>query len=166
MCTFSVFLRAVRASYTNLWRSRMSENEIKESTVLQEGELSNDSPLTEIAKVLISRGYNLRKADNIWQAFHRELWSFEFDERVGGILFQFFVRTEKDKVSEIEMLRWINELNQQANVTRFYQDEEGDFAAEAWWPNTYDSRAFAAFLDAWINDGRFLTNHRMTGRIL
>ena len=125
----------------------------------------SDSILDQISKDLSERGYNLRRSGLIYQAFHKTQWSFEYDRRVGGIMFQCFVRIE-NKIEPERLLTWINDLNRDSTVARFYIDEEGDFAYESWFPYFYDKAAFTSFIEAWIQDGLLASRHPETGRIL
>lgn len=125
----------------------------------------NDSILDQISKNLSERGYNIRRSGLIYQAFHKTYWSFEFDRRGGGIMFQCFVRIE-NKIESERLALWVNDLNRDSTVSRFYIDEEGDFAYEAWWPYLYNKEAFDDFIGAWIKDGYLATRHPETGRIL
>lgn len=71
----------------------------------------------------------------------------------GGILFTAFNRTESVAKSDVVgFLRFINTLNTNAAVARFYADKDFDLAIEAWYPDFYEKSKFGVFWDAWETD--------------
>ncbi len=122
--------------------------------------------LQQIANHLEFLGYELKsREDSGYGARHEKHWNFVFANKVGGVLIQFFIGVE-DGHDEATLHRYVNDLNKDAVVTRFFIDGDGDFAGEAWWPPMYDKVKFGTFLEAWHHDGALVARHESSREIL
>ncbi|MBU0551374.1 hypothetical protein KKF91_12465 [Myxococcota bacterium] len=113
-------------------------------------------------------GYDITQRDSTtvsYSAKHAKYWNFVFANKVGGVLFQFFIGTE-DGAGQETLLEYVNDLNRDAVVSRFFIDKDNDFAGEAWWPPIYDKAKFGAFIDAWHHDGSLVARHDKSRELL
>ncbi len=113
-------------------------------------------------------GYRVKEkpeAEGVYGATHDKRWHFVFNEQVGGIFFRSFVPTD-DVATNAELESFVNDLHTKAIVARFYIDEDGDLAIEAWWPNIYERSAFGTFVDAWNQDIGAMIQHPKTEDLL
>lgn len=111
----------------------------------------------EITTHLEFRGYSWEEEEG-WLTFvHEERLPFILMAFRGGILIQsWFDGTEYAAEHSDEFRIVVNSLNTSATVMRFYIEEDGDLAMEAWYPGTYNKQTFSAFVDAWIEDSSVL----------
>jgi hypothetical protein len=109
--------------------------------------------LDQIVNHLQFLGYEITQKDELRLATHPQKMNVMLRAFKGGILFTSINSCEdRARSDKIGYLSFINSLNNQASVARFYADKDSDFYIEAWYPDSYDRNKFGIFLDAWETD--------------
>ena len=104
--------------------------------------------LEEAVNHLEFLGYTItRKEETTW-AQHAVKLNITLKLYRQGLLLSSFLRAdEKARVDRAGFREFINKLNEQASVARFYADGDGDLAMEAWFPDgAYERIRFGHFL--------------------
>jgi len=100
-------------------------------------------------------GYEPQTDDAVVHARHEQRWNVLLREYRGGVLLTAFLSSnDYAKQHERAFLGFINHLNRQATVARFYSDDDRDLVMEAFWAGPYDRERFGAFLELWDEDTR------------
>lgn len=123
--------------------------------------------LKKLANHLEFLGYELEldKENERYRATHDKNWNFMFGNSVGGILLRCYIGTEDDATMD-KLLKYVNDLNREAAVARFYIDDDGDFTFEGWWPREYNKATFGVFMDAWHHDGALMAKREESRELL
>ncbi|MCU7490071.1 MAG: hypothetical protein HF312_00280 [Ignavibacteria bacterium] len=128
------------------------ENEInKKRKIRKEGknESGRIDPFIEYLRFL---GYSIKSKAGIFLITHPEKSSFLLGEYSAGLIFQCNFRTTKySKASRNEYLEFINYLNVNSDVAKFY-DSEDCMSCIFWFPNLFDKKYFGHFIDLWEED--------------
>lgn len=104
--------------------------------------------LDEAVSHLEFLGYTItRNEDSTW-ARHSVKLNILLKVFRGGLLMTSFLRADETaKTDRPGFLDFVNKLNEQAAVTRFYADSDGDLAMETWYPEgAYERIRFGHFL--------------------
>jgi len=79
----------------------------------------------------------------------------------GGVLFTvYFKSSDQAKTEPLQYLGFVNALNQNAAVARFYADPDGDLCIECWHPSNYERSQFGHFIQMWNRDNSELLQER------
>jgi hypothetical protein len=105
------------------------------------------------------------KAEGIREASAEGRWNFVYTEDVGGLLLRSSIPTT-DGVADLKLYDLVNDLHAESVAIRFYLDDEGDLALEAWWPPVDDPEAFEVFMQAWDHDVALVARHPAIGDLL
>ena len=109
--------------------------------------------LDQIVNHLQFLGYEISQENNITRAKHPKKMSVVIRDYKGGILFASYnVSKDSAKSDKAGFLKFLNLLNANATVARFYADKDFDLCIEAWYPNFYEKENFGVFFEAWGTD--------------
>lgn len=112
-------------------------------------------------------GYVPDRQEAFIRLTHTKYLNFVLKEFGGGVLLSdYFIGNAHAKETRPEFVDFVNKMNQQATVARFYLDDETDLVVEAWLPAFYDKAIFAATMDAWQRDGSRLLGHEQANSFL
>jgi hypothetical protein len=107
----------------------------------------------DVIKHLEFMGYEVSMDDERILANHSSNLNILIKSYRGGMLVTSYFRgTEYGQSNKSSWLTLINELNQNAAAARYYVDNDGDMAIEAYYPGDYNKKSFSAFLDAFNLD--------------
>lgn len=134
-----------------MFGSYLENEKSKKRKIIKAGK--NDSnridPFIEFLRCL---GYSIKSKAGIFLITHEEKSSFLLGEYSTGLIFQCNFRiTEFAKSNRDEYLTFINNLNVTSDVAKFY-DSEDCMSCILWFPNLYDKKYFAHFIDLWEED--------------
>jgi len=94
-------------------------------------------------------GYEVDQKEDSLRASHAMKMNLWVRPLAGGILFfSIYSLSESALTNRLELLEFINNLNQNATVSRFCLGSENDFHMEAWYPDFYTKVNFGEFLNA------------------
>lgn len=114
---------------------------------------SGDSVRDRIALHLEFLGYEITHEERFVRARHPLKPNLTVRTYGGGILHTaMWGCNDYAKEHSTEYLGWINGLNRDAAVVRYYADEDLDLFIEAWYPNIYERPHYGSFLEAWDRD--------------
>lgn len=109
--------------------------------------------IDQIVNHLQFLGYETTQKDELRIAKHPQKMNIMIRPFKGGVLFTSINSCKPNaKVDKAGYLNFINLLNSNAAVARFYADKECDFFIEAWYPDAYERNDFGVFLEAWETD--------------
>ena len=92
-------------------------------------------------------GYQITREGDLARCNHGTNWNAVIKPYQTGLLFlTFFGGGAVSKSNRAGFLEFVNHLNSEAAVSRFYVDSDGDLAAESWIPAHYDRQQFGHYL--------------------
>jgi hypothetical protein len=123
--------------------------------------------LEQFAEHLQGLGYQtaLIEGKPLLRAQHEQFLNFSLIMTAGGVLLSAHMRVSP-LAKRLDLFTYTNDLNQEAAVTRFLIDKDGDFTAEAWWPPLYERDEFDNFMGAWHRDFTLISSHERTIELL
>ena len=109
--------------------------------------------IDQIVSHLELLGFQIKEKEGWFSCQHKMKKRLIFGDYAGGILLRSQYRSNnfaKENISDI--LIYLNKLNRETIVTRFYLNKEVSIIANAWFPGIYDERQFGSFMDLWEYD--------------
>ncbi len=120
----------------------------------------------ELTEHLQFLGYKVEPAEDLLRAtFDGPSLDFTLKKWRGGLLLMAAFGVADEALSggpTNELLSFVNSLNKEATVGRFYFDDtDKTVTIEAWYGGDYDRERFGQFMQAWKGDteSNFLGNH-------
>ena len=110
--------------------------------------------LAQVSEHLEFLGYTIEaQLEDVFHASHATKPNLTVRAWLGGFLLTaWYGTTAESLVNREGFLETINLLNEKAVVSRYYVDQEYDFAAEAFYHPPYERAAFARFMELWDHD--------------
>lgn len=99
------------------------------------------------------------------RASHEVWFSFSYRVVADGALLQVFIKANEDAADQ-DLIAYVNSMNQQALLSRYLIDADGDVACEAWYPGPYDKDGFDRFMEAWHHDLAVLAQNEQSSKML
>lgn len=78
--------------------------------------------------------------------------------RSGVLVTSFYSGTPYGKSHKEQFLNVVNSLNSDSVAARYYVDADGDMVLEAYYPGSYNKKAFSAFIDNYNQSSKQLSN--------
>jgi hypothetical protein len=139
--------------------SRIRPNGHRGAPLSVEGDSAmKDATVDKVAAHLEFLGYELERRETSIYASHPTKPNYLLSEFMDGVMHRtFWPANERAQDDRLGYLEFVNRLNHNASVTRYYADRDGDLVVEAWYPESYDRARYARFYDGMNSDfGRFV----------
>lgn len=128
------------------------ENEKNKNRKIRRAGKNESSRIDPFIEYLRCLGYSIKSEAGIFLITHEEKSSFLLGEYNTGLIFQCnFRTTDYAKSNRDEYLSFINTLNVNSDVAKFY-DNENHMSCIFWFPNLFDKKYFGHFIDLWEED--------------
>ncbi len=116
------------------------------------------SALHAMSKHLESLGYQSKETDDGFWFTHPKRPGFRLTPFRGGLRFvRYLESSRRAKKNPQDFADFVNSLNADATLARYFVDRDHDLVVEFWIPASYDKTAFATLIAAWQADnGRIL----------
>jgi hypothetical protein len=112
-----------------------------------------DERLDSYATHLEFLGYGIEHREKSIAANHPRKPNIQLQYIFGGVLHStFWGMKSEDQLPRRDLLEYVNDLNANAAICRFYVDKDGDLMIEAWHPERYERTEYGRFLDLWNSD--------------
>lgn len=107
-----------------------------------------DRSKEQIANHLQFLGYEVKQEESYVRARHPQKPNILVKVMTGGILHTSIWGSSDDaKRNRQAFLEWINQLNQGAQVVRYYADKDVDLIVEGWYTGGYDRTNYGRYLE-------------------
>ncbi len=101
-------------------------------------------------------GYTCDVVEQGIRARHGSKIHLLLSQAQGGILLQTGFPGKRSSGEEGARYAVLNTVNTRARVARVFWTPDGNLFVSAWMPGTYEKARFAAFMEAWEQDGQAL----------
>ncbi|MBU2453992.1 MAG: peptidoglycan-binding protein, partial [Proteobacteria bacterium] len=113
---------------------------------------SGDDIIKHIYTHLEYNGYKITQHEKYVELTHPEKWNFSIKKyREGALINGTWTPNDYSKANRLEYLEFVNWLNSNATVTRFYEDKNSDLTFESW-INSYEKKNFISFFERFTED--------------
>lgn len=121
--------------------------------------------IAQMLQHLQGMDYSFERSPSAFRLSHDEEFDFLINEVAGGVKFRIFFQLKENAAPPL-IIKVTNDLNRETVVAKFYLDADSDFVVDAWFPLTYEVKAFDAFVRAWHHDMGVLTESDQVGHVL
>jgi molecular chaperone DnaK (HSP70) len=136
-----------------LYQEQIKEMEAQKKQI--KGERTMSDALDQIVTHLEFQGYEVERDGEIIKSRHQVKANIIMKEYSGGLLLTtFYGSSDYAKKNRNEFLAFINDLNNNARVARFYTDKDDDLIIECWYPKYYNRTDFGNLLECWNRDAQ------------